>query len=161
MPHIRIRVVSLLVAGLCVVCAAGVAQASATTVVSAVKAQDKIVKDSAAYKSLKHVTANTPAAAHKLIAEFKVLQSKVEHAATVVSRASASGAKQEQGQKDWVTGVRDLARGIGQFDTGLQDVIDHKTAAGKAELTKATHTLATANTVGDKGKKLLGIPAGD
>jgi hypothetical protein len=141
--------------------AAGAAQASATPVVAAVKSQDRIVKNSAAYKSLKHVTANTPAEARKLIAEFKALQSKVEHAATVVSQASASGATQKQGQKDWVTGVRDLARGIGQFDTGLQDVIDHKTATGKAELKKATRTLATANTVGDRGDKLLGIPASD
>jgi len=151
----------MLIAGLFIVCAAGAAQASAMTVTAAVKAQDRIVKNSAAYRSLTHFSANTPAAARRLVTEFKALQLRVEHAATVVSRASAIGARQKLGQRDWVDGVRDLARGIGQFDVALEDIIHGRNAAGKSELLRAKRTLAVANALGTKGKRLLRIPANE
>jgi hypothetical protein len=161
MPHVRLRLLSLLIAGLFVVWAAGAAQAGAMTVTAAVKSQDRIVKDSAAYRSLKHIDANTPAAARRLVTAFRALQLRVEHAATVVSRASASGARQKLGQRDWVDGVRDLARGIGQLDVALEDIIHGRNAAGKAELLRAKRTLAVANALGTRGKRLLGIPANE
>ena len=154
-----VRLISLL--ALLLGCTAVAAQASGTTVIAAVKAQDKVVKSSAAYRGLKHIKANTPAEARKLVTEFKALQGKVEHAATAVSRASASGPRQKQGQEDWVQGVRELARGLGQLDTGLQDVVNGKTAAAKAALTKAERTLSAANARGSKGDKLLGLPTND
>lgn len=161
MRHVRMRLTSLLVIGVCVGSAAGAAQASASTVVSAVKTQDRIVKSSAAYRGLKHVRADTPAAARRLIAEFRVLQRKVDHAATVVSHATASGTRQRIGKRDWVTGVRDLGRGIGQLDRGLTDVINGRTTTGKALVKKAARTLAIANAIGTRGKRLLGIPANE
>jgi cell division protein ZapA (FtsZ GTPase activity inhibitor) len=157
----RERLAALIVAAVCMGCAAGAAQASATTVVAAVKTQDRIVKSSAAYRGLKHVTADTPQQARKLIVEFKALQRRLEHAATVVSRATATDARQRRGKADWVTGVRDLGRGIGQLDSGLTDVIKGRTAAGKALLKRANRTLAAANAIGTRGKRLLGIPAGE
>jgi len=161
MPHVKSRLLSLLIAGLFIVWAAGAAQASAMTVTAAVKAQDRIVKDSAAYRSLKHISANTPAEARRLVTAFRALQRKVEHAATVVSRASAVGTRQKLGQRDWVEGVRDLARGIGQLDVALEDIIHGRNAAGRSELLRAKRTLAIANAVGTRGKRLLRIPAND
>ncbi len=161
MRGIKVRLTALIVLGVCAGCAAGPAAASATTVVAAVKTQDKIVKRSAAYNGLKHLTVDTPAQARRMIVEFKALQRTVGHAATVVSRASATGARQQRGKKDWVTGVRDLGRGIGQLDTGLRDIVDHRTTAGKAMVKRSARTLAVATAIVTKGKRLLRIPAGE
>jgi hypothetical protein len=161
MSHARSRLLALLIAGAFVVLATGAAQAGATTVTAAVKAQDRIVKNSVAYRSLKHFSANTPAAARRLVTEFKALQLRVEHAANVVSRASASGVRQKLGQREWVDGVRDLARGIGQLDVALEDIIHGRNATGRSELLRAKRTLAVANAVGTRGKRLLRIPAND
>jgi hypothetical protein len=160
MPHIRNRVLAVCAASLLVGAGAGAAQASGTTAKAAVKVQDRTIQSSAAYKSLKHIKINTPAQARKLIAEFKVLQRRIDHAATVVAAASSSDAKQKQGQRDWVRGVRDLGRGIGQLDRGLQLVIHNKEAAGKRELAKADKTVAAATRIGTRGDKLLGLPHG-
>jgi len=157
MPQFKTRAVSVIAA--CVVAggAAGAAQA-ATSVTAAIKAQDKAVKNSAAFKSLKHVSAGTPAQAKALIPKYKALQVKLDHAATVVSKASATGAKQKQGQKDWVDGVRELAQGIGMLDAALADAVKGNKAAAKSALTKAQKELVAGNNLGAKGDKLLGLP---
>lgn len=86
-----------------------------------------------------------------LIPKYKALQLKLEHAATVVSQASAEGSKQKQGQKDRVGGVRELAQGIGLLDTALKDAVDGKAAAAKTELVKAQKALNDGNALGTEG----------
>ena len=161
MSHLRARFTLLIVSGVLLGSAVGTAQASAMTVTVAIKTQDKVIKNAAAYKSLTHLNANTPAEARKLIVEFKALREHVAHAATVVAGASANGTKEKQGQKDWVTGARDLASGIGMLDTGLQDVVKGNAAAAKAVLRKAQLTLSRADAVAAKADKLLGLPTSD
>lgn len=161
MPRVRVRLVALLAVGVLTAAAAGAAQASATPVVTAIKSQDRVIRHSAAYRSLKHIRTSTAAEARKLIREFEALQPKVEHAATVVSHAAAVGARQRRGKRDWVTGARELARGIGQLDAGLLDVEHGRASAGKAILLRADRTLGMANLIGDRGDRLLGLPTTD
>lgn len=70
-------------------------------------------------------------------------------------------AKQKQGQKDWVGGVRLLAHGIGLLDTALADAVNGKTGAARSELVNAQKALAAGNALGTKGDKLLGLPTND
>jgi len=152
---------SILTACLLAVCTVGTAQASSTSVTAAIKAQDKIFKTSPAYKSLKDFKLSTTAEAKKLVKEFKALRVAADHAATVVSEASASGAKQKQGQNDWVDGLREAATGMGMLNTALQDALDGKAAAAKTLLAKGQKGLDAGNALGDKGDRLLGLPTSD
>lgn len=88
-------------------------------------------------------------------------QRQLEHAATVVSQASANGSEQNQGQKDWVGGVSEVAHGIGLLDTALQDAVDGTAAAAKAGLVKPEKALNAGDALGVKGDLLLGLPSGD
>lgn len=161
MPQMKTRVVSVITACLLAGGAAGAAQAATPSVTTAIKAQDKAVKDSPVFQSLKHVKITTPAQAKALIPKYKALQLKLEHAATVVSRASANGSVQRQGQSDWVGGVRELSRGIGLFDTALTDAVNGKLAAARMELVKAEKALKAGDAMGTEGDKLLGLPTSD
>lgn len=161
MPQFKKYAVSVITACLLAGGAAGAAQAATPSVTAAIKAQDKVVKNSAAFKGLKHVKIGTPAQAKALIPKYKALQLELQHAATVVAAASAKGSTQKQGQADWVGGVREVARGIGLFDTALKDAVNGKAAAAKAELVKAQKALAAGNALGTKGDKLLGLPSSD
>lgn len=161
MPQLRTRAVSVITACLLAGGMAGAAQAATPSVTAAIKAQDKAVKNSAVFRSLKHIKITTPAQAKVAIPKYKALQLKLEHAATVVSAASAKGATQKQGQKDWVEGVREVAHGIGLLDTALTDAVDGKDAAAKAEAIKAQKALNAGDVVGTEGDKLLGLSPSD
>lgn len=161
MSQFKTRAVSVITACVLVGGAAGAAQAATPSVTTAIKGQDKAVKDSAVFKSLKNVKVNTPAQAKALIPKYKALQLKLEHAATVVSHASATGPNQKTGQTDWVGGVRELARGIGLVDTALKDAVDGNKTAAMAELVKAQKALTAGNALGTKGDKLLGLSTND
>ena len=128
---------------------------------AAIKAQDHAVKQSPAFKRLKHFKANTPAQAMNLIPDFRALDKKLDLAATVVSKATASTAKEKVGQRDWVAGVRGLVRGISQLVVGLKDVEHGNKSAAKAEALIAQKTLNQANALGVKGDRALGLPTSD
>jgi len=161
MPQWKTRAVSVITAGLLAGGMAGAAQAATPSVTTAIKAQDKAVKHSAAFRSLKHIKITTPAQAKAAIPKYRALALKLEHAANVVAGASAKGATQKQGQKDWVEGVREVAHGIGLLDTALTDAVHGKGSAAKAELVKAEKALNAGDAIGTKGDKLLGLSPSD
>jgi len=161
MSHLKSRVVSLGVSVAVAAGASGIAQAKTTNVVQAIKTQDKVIKHSHAYKELQHFDATTKTQARTLLKSFSALRRKADHAATVVAAASTSSAQQKQGQRDWVDGVREVARGIGQFDTGIRDLIAGNKAAAKRELRKAERTVKAGNAIGTKGDRLLHLPTSD
>jgi hypothetical protein len=138
------------------------AGASTMTVTQAIKAQDKIVSRNAEYKSLKHnnVKANTIAQAKALIPKLDSLKTAVARAATAVSHASATSS-QKAGKSDWVKGVRLLATGLGDVASELRDIVHGKTTAAKRALTQAQHNLNAANTIGERGDRLLRLPTSD
>lgn len=162
MPYLKSRVVSLgvsvaVIAGI----TGGVAQAKSTNVVTAIKSQDKLIKRSPAYKELQHFDVKTKTQARTLLKSFSALQREADHAASVVAAASTSSARQKSGRRDWVNGMREGARGIGQFDTGIKDLLAGKKTDAKREVVKAEKTLKAGNALGSKGDKLLGLPTRD
>jgi hypothetical protein len=153
------RLLSMLVAGALVSGVAGAAQASTASVTTAVKSQDRVVKHSVAYRSLKNIDrVRTRSQARVLIRRDARLQLLLRHAATVVSRATVSDARQRTGRRDWVIGVRDLARGVGQLDGGFRQLLDGRSLAARRDLLRAKHTLRVADAIGTRGDRLLGIP---
>ena len=162
MPQLKSRVISL---GLSVAVVAGVtggvAQARSTNVVSAIKTQDKLIRRSPAYKDLQHFDVKTKGQAKTLLKSFPALEREADHAATVVAAASTDSVRQRRGQRDWVAGMREGARGIGQFDTAIKDVLAGRKATAKREAIKAEKTIKAGNALGSKGDKLLGLPTSD
>jgi hypothetical protein len=161
MTQLKSRVVSLGLAAVVAMGATGVAQAASTNVVTAIKTQDRVIKRSPAYKDLQHIDVKTKAQARMLLKSFSTLRREADHAASVVAAASTSGARQKQGQRDWVNGAREFASGLGEFLTGFNDLRAGKTADAKRELLKADKTLKAGNALGSKGDKLLGLPTRD
>src|SRR5579871_332324 len=148
------------------VCAVGVgvpmqAQASSKGLVQAIKAQDRVVANSPAYRQLQHFDANTPAQAKALIPKFAALESKIRHAASAVSAASTTTSTQQRAQSDWVTGARQEATGIGEFETGFKDLIAGRKATAKAEVTKGAENIKAGDVLSAKADKLLGLAPGD
>jgi hypothetical protein len=161
MPQLKFRVVSIGLAVAVAASASGVAQATSTNVVTAIKAQDRVIKRSPAYKDLQRVDVKTKAQARTLLRSFSALRREADQAATVVAAASTSNARQKQGQRDWVHGAREFANGLGEFDAGFRDLAAGKTADAKRELLKAERTLKAGNALGSRGDKLLGLPTSD
>ena len=106
-------------------------------------------------------TSGRTAQAKKAILDLQAAAKKVDHAASVVSKATASTAKQRAGQKDWVDGVRDLGRGFSQLVGALKDIEHGNMSAAKTAALAAQKTIATAEKLGTKGDRLLGLPTTD
>ena len=134
---------------------------AASSVTAAIKSQDTAVRHNPAVRALAHFQANTSAQAQKLIPEFQAATKAFDHAATVVSHASASSAQQTAGQKDWVGGVRELARGFTQLSTALRDVVSGDRTAAQREAVTALKTVKAGERLGVKGDRLLGLPSSD
>jgi hypothetical protein len=157
MGRSRTGLVSVIVACSLAGAAAGTAEAGAMSVKTAIKAQDKVVKSSPAFQSLKQIKVNTAAQVTVLIRKDRALEKKLNHAAAVVSAASATGSRQKQGQKDWVNGVRDIAQGLGTLNVALEDAIHGRATAAKTAELKAENKVEAGDALGTRGDKLLGI----
>ena len=137
------------------------ASAVTLTVTQAIEAQDKTIHASAAYKSLQDFKIKTAAEAKLAIPKYVALQKLLANAATAVSTAAATTATQKTGRKEWVTGVRTLARGIGFLVTELNDAVHGNKTATKAAAQKAITYIDAGNATGDKADALLGLAKGD
>lgn len=137
------------------------AGAAGMSVTAAIHAQDKAVKNSPAFKKLEHLNVKTPAAAKKAIPELKAAAKKLDKAATAVSDATATTAKQRAGQKDWVAGVRDLSHGLSQLGTALKDIEQGNQAGAKKAVLASQASMKKGNAIGSKGDRLLGLPTSD
>lgn len=137
--------------------AAGGAQASSENVVPVIKQQARAIKSAAASENLKHIKIKTPAQARRDEPKFATLATKLDAAATAVSKASTNSASQRTGKRDWVTGVRGIARGFRQFDKVLGDIARGDKSAAKSEALTAETTLLDASKRLVKADKLLKI----
>lgn len=156
----RRTIIGVLTAAVLIAGWAANATASSLTVTQAIKAQDRVIHANATYKSLKGFKIDTAAEAAKAIPKYVVLQKLIDTAATSVAGATATAA-QKTGQKDWVSGARELAKGIGYFVTELNDVVHNNKTAAKTEAIKAEKLLSAGSVAGSKGDRLLGLPAND
>jgi hypothetical protein len=139
---------------------AGAAQASSPNVVSAIKAQDKIISKAPAWKALKHEPTSI-AQVKKLISDIASLEKLGVHAVAVVSRSSTTSAKQRQGKADWINGSREQDRGLLELGTALKDALAGNGAGSAAEYTKGIAKVNAGTALGSKGDRLLGLPPND
>lgn len=141
------------------------AQASNASIKKEIKAQDKAVLHSSAYKKvekeLKKKSPATRAELNKLAKECKALKGKIDSAASAVASESASTAKGKTGQKDWVDGVRDIAKGFGDVVTAIKDDENGDKAAAKRELRDFLDEADKGGKLTDKADTDLGLPQGD
>ncbi len=138
---------------------AGSAQASSQNVVQVIEAQDKILQSDPAIAAAKNFEkVKTVAAAKKLIPEVNGLVVKLDHAATLVSQASATSS-QKVGQTEWVTAAHDEATGEHDLVLGLSQLIKGE-QSGVATLKKVTAPIEKGDALAVKARKLLGIPVG-
>jgi hypothetical protein len=158
--HRRVLPFAAVLAGVAGV--ASSAQAGSTNVVTAIKTQDAIIKRAPGFKELSgKFKPKTKAQAEKFVADLVKLEKVSAHAVDVVAASSTTSAKQREGKQLWVRGSREENRGILEFHTALQDLIDHKTAEFKTDYVKAAKALVAGAKLGSKGDKLLGLPASD
>ena len=146
----------ILAVGACV----GSAAASTTPVVSAIKAQDKVIRANPEYKQLKNFKITTAKQAKATIPKLHTLARTIDTAATKVSQSSATTA-QTAGKTDWVNAARDEAKGIDQIATALNEAVSGKKAAAKTTLTRAIKTVDSGDALAAKADKALGLPAAD
>jgi hypothetical protein len=125
---------TLSLATLAIVFGGGAAQASAndTGVRSAIKAQDRAIKQSPQLKRLLNgtVKSSQTSEAIKLCHAFA---GKLDHAAAKVAKTKASSPTGIAGEKNWVAGVRELAHGFSQLATALKDEQHGNKPAAKKE----------------------------
>ncbi len=140
---------------------AATAGAAGMSVTAAVKAQDHAINHSAAVKKLKHLHVTTPAQAKKVIPDLQALDRKLDHAGRIVAKATATTPKQKVGQKEWVAGVRELARGFSQLTVALKDIEHGNKIAAKAQALTAARTIVKAEALGVKADRALGLPTTD
>jgi hypothetical protein len=141
---------------------AGAAQASSTNVVTAIKAQDRLVKRTPGFKTLNdNLNVKTVSAAKKAVPVIEPLVKASARAVRVVAKASTSSAQQRQGKADWIKGSEEEDRGLLEYRTALEDLIEGKHSAFKAMDTKAQTLIGKGVTIGSKGDQLLGISIND
>ena len=161
MSKLRRAMVSLTAVALLGAGGSATAGAAGLTVAAALKAHGSRGSQSPVIKQLQHLTVNTPAQAKKVIPDLNAAAQKLNHAAAVVSTATTSTARQPMGKKDWVAGVRDLARGFSLLVVALTDIEHGHKAAAKAEAVAAQKLVTTGNAIGARGDRLLGLPTSD
>jgi hypothetical protein len=159
MRNLTIRCLALSAALALTGATAGAAQASSPNVVSAIKAQDKIINKAPAWKALNHEP-TSEAQVKKLISDLGSLEKLGAHAVAVVSRSSTTSAKQRQGKADWINGSREQDRGMLELGTALKDALAGN-AASVAEYNKGLDKIDAGTALGSKGDKLLGLPRDD
>jgi hypothetical protein len=134
---------------------AGGAQAGTENVIPTIRHEMRTLKRAVASENLKHVKINTRAAARRDEPKFRALASTLDRAATVVSQSSTDSAAQRSGKRDWVLGVRGLAKSYRQFDDTLVDIAHGRRAAAKREALRAEGTVLRASKLIVRADRLL------
>ncbi len=151
----RMTAGALAVAGLLIFSVAASASGT-TTVIPTIKAQVKLIQANPEYKSLKHLKVKTVAEAQAAIPKLQQLQQQQTQAAAAVAAASAT-AGQKKGQKDWVAGVREGAKGTGDLVAGLEDFVKGEKHAADVLALKADKLASSGGLLEVKGDHLLKI----
>ncbi len=137
--------------------AAGGAQAGTENVVPTVRHEMRTMKRVVASENLKHVKIHNRAEARRAEPKFRALATTLDRAATVVSRSSTDSTMQRRGKRNWVLGVRTVARSYRQFDYALIDIAHGHRAAAKREALRAEGTVLRASKLLVRADRLLKI----
>ena len=147
-------------AALVAVVAPAAAQASDQGVRTAIRGQDRAVRNSAAIKlatAYLNGTSKSPKGVKQALAVF---ETKLRKAVSVVSHKRASTARGRQGRAAWLGGVRKLIAGLADLRAALTAVQNHHAAQAKALVRKAAAEIKAGNVEGLKGDRLLGLSSG-
>ena len=139
---------------------AGMAQAHATNIRSAIRAQDKAVMENTAVRQILATGRVTKAELPKVIREFGTLQAKLSHAAMVVADTPASSASARTGRADWVAGKRTAAKAIGEYVVAFKRLEAGQRTAARNEGKLAVQTILAADKLILKADRTLGLPVG-
>jgi hypothetical protein len=134
------------------------AAAHKLTVVEAVVAQDRILSHSAGYKIVANLKHYTVAEYPKLAPKVAELKRIIDHAAVVVSHASATTTRQRTGRKDWVAGAHLTATGFSDLAVELEDAAKGDQAATLREASAGKKLLKAGAALASRGDRLLGLP---
>ena len=133
------------------------ASAPADPVVAAIKSQDQALKATSKIQVLaKKKIANATEAKQAEPVVHGVI-AKLNHAADVVAQAQAPTSQDKRGQKEWVTAIHHLAKGFGEYDVALKDLIAGNKSGAQAEAVTFEKTIIAAGKLGMKADKLLGV----
>jgi hypothetical protein len=161
MPNLRSAAVSLGAVLVMIAGSAGVAHATTTNVVTAIKAQDKILKNSQGLKDLNHLKVSSPAQIKKFVPDLTKLKNADAHAVTVVSTSSTTSPRQRQGKADWIKGSKEQIRGLLKVRSAFEDLLAGRKTAFKSDYVKGIKELEAGAHLGSRGDKLLGLPSAD
>ncbi len=139
--------------------AAGGAQARTENVVPTIRHEMRTMKRAVASENLKNVKVKTRAQARRAEPKFRALANTMDRAATVVARSSTSSSMQRRGKRDWVLGVRGVARSYRQFDVSLNDLVHGHRAAAKREVLRAEGGALRASRMLVRADRLLKLRA--
>jgi hypothetical protein len=143
--------------------AAVAARADDTSVKAAIKTQDHaldhFLKQNPQINQLLNGTLKTSqlgATVHL----FRAYAGKLDHAGVIVAKPKASTPAGAAGQKDWVSGIRELADGMTHMATAVKDGLHGNKAAAKREIRAMTKAIAVGNKLGYKADHELKLPKG-
>jgi hypothetical protein len=135
----------------------GVAQASDSSVRTAIETSGKQVKESGELQqALKEIKDNpkTIAKLQKGLKDFEAVLNKV---VTTVEAQEASTPAGKEGEEDWTGGIRKVIKGFKDLGVTLSDLkVGHK-AEAKIELKKTAVLVKEGVAMAKKGKTLLGV----
>jgi hypothetical protein len=154
----RLKPILAVLASLGGLAAASAAQAAPfANVVAAVKNQTRIIRTSPAEKGLGQVRLDTPAHARAALPVLTRLHGVIAYAAADVSHASTQSPVQRSARRKWVTGARDQADGIAQFELAARAVIAGSQARARPHLLKGLKLLVHGAVATNQADSLLDL----
>lgn len=140
----------------CLLLASG-AQASDSSVRSAIEASSKQAKESPELQSALSELKSDPKSIAKLQKGIAAFDSALKKIAAKVSAQNASTANGKQGEADWVGGIDKVAKGFGDLNSALSEIKSGNKSAAKSEAKQAVALVKEGAAEARKGKSLLGV----
>lgn len=137
--------------------AATVPASAASNVIIEVQIQAHIFQKDPAVKALNHFHPSNKAQLKAAIPKYRKLETRFRAAATAVAHSSVANPTQRKGRTRWVTGAREFAAGLHQFDHSLQLLFKGKDSSAHAQLSAADKKLTGATKLIAKADHTLGL----
>ena len=154
----RLTLILPLLASLGTIGAVSAAQASPfADVAAAVKNQTHIIETSPAEKGLAKARLDTPAHARAALPVLVRLHGVIAYAAADVSHASTQSPVQRSARRKWVTGAREQADGIAQFELAAHAVIAGHQTRARPHLLRGLKLLIRGSVATNQADSLLDL----
>ena len=157
MPR-RLTLILPLLASLSGLGAASAARAAPlANVVAAVKNQTRIIRTSPAEKGLATARLDTPAHARAALPVLARLHGVIAYAAADVSHSTTQSPVQRSARRKWVTGAREQAGGIAQFELAAHAVIAGSQTRARPHLLRGLKLLIHGSVATNQADSLLDL----